>query len=57
MADTFNDEFLSTAGKVNNNSTNIMNLDVSLRMAYLFQTFKIPSPNNKYKYKSKKSKK
>ena len=42
ISNTFNDEFLSTTGKVNNNSTNIMNLDVSLHMDYLFQTFKIP---------------
>ena len=57
ISKTFDDEFLSTAGKVNNNSTSIINLDVSLHMDYLLQNFKNPSPNIKVKYTPKKSEK
>lgn len=53
ISNFLNDYFLSTAERVNNNSTNKVNLDVSLRMYYLFQTFKNPFPNIKVKYISK----
>jgi len=48
--------FLSTAEKVNNNSTNVMNLDVSIPMDHVLKTFKNPFPNIKVKYTSKTDK-
>jgi len=47
ISNFFNDYFLSAAERVNNNSTNKVNLDVNLSLYYLFQTFKNPFPNIK----------
>jgi len=53
ISNFFNDYFLSAAERVNNNSTSKVNLDVSLPMYYLFQTFKNPFLNIEVKYISK----
>jgi hypothetical protein len=49
MCNFFNDFFLSTAERINN-STNIMNLNVTLPVDHLFKTFKNPFLNIKVKY-------
>ena len=48
--------FLSTAERVNNNSTNVMNLDISIPRDHYLK-LKNPFPNIKVKYTSKTDKK